>query len=248
MRLLKLKVFLESLTVHLWATHDALMNGLADALDRSREMITAALADARTELVALDARRAELQDLIAQGEAALGDAQQRATGSTLHEALAQVLRENSNEPMTARALADAVNGRSLYRKRDGSPVEVNEVHARTNNYQDLFEKDGSLIRLRQESPVLTNHPDTISVFKDDDMGFFDWLDHHPDGHFINSERHPKPGYLVLHRPACPHIDRDPGRRWTRDYIKICAESRSDLEEWAVGTVGGDVTLCSGCFG
>jgi hypothetical protein len=31
------------------------MNSLADALDRSREMIEAALADARAELAALDA-------------------------------------------------------------------------------------------------------------------------------------------------------------------------------------------------
>jgi len=211
-------------------------------------MVATALADARAELAAIDARRAELQALIARGEAAIGHPRQPASGTaTLHEALAQVLRENGNEPMTARALADAVNGRGLYRKRDGGPVEVNQVHARTNNYQDLFEKDGALTRLRKDPLVLSNRPDTISVFKDDDVGFFDWIDHHPDGHFINSERNPKPSYLVLHRPACPHIDRDPSRHWTKDYIKICSQSRSDLEEWAAGSIGGDVTLCSRCF-
>jgi len=62
------------------------------------------------------------------------------TMMTLHEALAQILRENGNAPMTARALADVVNDRGLYRTRDGSPVEVNQIHARTKNYQDLFEK------------------------------------------------------------------------------------------------------------
>jgi hypothetical protein len=41
-----------------------------------------------------------------------------------------------------RQLADAVNERGLYRKRDGSPVEVNQVHARTSNYEALFEKNG----------------------------------------------------------------------------------------------------------
>jgi hypothetical protein len=56
---------------------------------------------------------------------------------TLHEALAQILRENGNAPTAARALADAVNDRGLYRTRDGSPVEVNQIHARTKNYQDL---------------------------------------------------------------------------------------------------------------
>jgi hypothetical protein len=167
---------------------------------------------------------------------------------TLHQALALVLQEHGNEPMTARALADAVNDRGLYRKKDGSAVEVNQVHARTNNYQDLFEKDGSLIRLRTESPMLANHPQTITVFKDDDRGFFGWLDRHPDGYLINCDRAPKPNYLVLHRPSCPHFDRGPGVRWTKDYIKVCSAERADLEEWAAGTVGGEVTLCSRCFG
>ena len=59
-------------------------------------MIRAALADARAELAALDARRSELEALISQGETALGDAQPAAgkTMMTLHEALAQILREN----------------------------------------------------------------------------------------------------------------------------------------------------------
>jgi hypothetical protein len=174
---------------------------------------------ARAELATLDARRSELEALISQGEAALGDTRPPAgkTMMTLHEALAQILRENGNAPMTARALADAVNDRGLYRTRDGSPVEVNQIHARTKNYQDLFEKDGSLISLKEESPMLTDHPQTITVFRDDDPGFFCWLDDHPDGYFINSERNPKPTYLVLHRPSCPHFDRGPAvlRGWTR---------------------------------
>src|SRR5882757_10004932 len=226
------------------------MSDLADALDRSREMIRAALADARAELAALDARRSELEALVSQGEAALGDARPPAgtTMMTLHEALAQILRENGNAPMTARALADAVNDRGLYRTRDGSPVEVNQIHARTKNYQDLFEKDGSLISLKEESPMLTDHPQTITVFRDDDPGFFRWLDDHQDGYFINSERNPKATYLVLHRPSCSHFDRGPAVHWTRDYIKICSPGRGDLEEWATSAVGGDVTLCRTCFG
>jgi hypothetical protein len=45
-------------------------------------MIKAALADARAELAALDARRSEPEALISQGEAALGDAHQ-AVGQTI---------------------------------------------------------------------------------------------------------------------------------------------------------------------
>lgn len=92
-----------------------------------------------------------------------------------------------------------------------------------------------------------DRPQTISVFRDDDRGFFNWLDGHPDGYFINSERKPRPSYLVLHRPTCPHFTRSP-IHWTRDYIKVCSATRGDLEEWATGTVGGDLTLCRSCFG
>jgi hypothetical protein len=225
------------------------MSHLADALDRSRKMIGDALADARAELADLNARRSELEALIAQGEAALGGAPQAVPepGMTLHRALEQILQENGNTPMTARALADAVTDQGLYRKRDGSAVEVNQVHARTNNYQDLFEKDGARIRLREESPMLANHPPSLTVFQDDDRGFFSWLDDHQDGYFINCERRPKPTYLVLHHHGCPHIDRSTDVHWTKDYIKICSPGRGDLEEWATTTVGGDVTLCRTCF-
>jgi hypothetical protein len=87
-----------------------------------------------------------------------------------------------------------------------------------------------------------------TVFQDDDRGFFSWLDDHPDSYFINSERVPKPAYLVLHRHDCSHFDRGTTVHWTKDYIKICCPDRSGLEEWATGTVGGDVTLCRTCFG
>src|SRR5436190_183406 len=93
--------------------------------------------------------------------------------------------------MIEEALVDARAERELYRKRDGSPVELNQVHARANNYPSLFEKDGAKIRLREESPMLTTHPQSVTVFRDDDDGFFDWLDANPNGYFINSERSPK---------------------------------------------------------
>ena len=92
------------------------------------------------------------------------------------------------------------------------------------------------------------YPKTSEVFKEDDSGFFRWLDGHPDGYFINAERNPKPNYLVLHRPSCPHFDGSPDVHWTMNYIKICSTARSDLVEWAAGEVGGDATLCTSCFG
>jgi len=223
---------------------------LAQALHKSRQMIETALDEARTELAALDSQRAELERLIAQAESALDSPGSHAASPvmTLHEALVLILRENNNEPMTVRQLATAVNERGLYRKRDGSAVEVNQVHARTSNYGSLFEKDGAKIRLREESPMVTAHPPNIQHFRDDDKGFLAWLQDHADGYFINSERNPKPNYLVLHRPSCPHYTGNPALRWTRNYVKFCSRDRSVLEGWAASTIGGEVTLCSSCFG
>lgn len=212
-------------------------------------MITEALAEAREELETLRGREAELERQIAEAEAALGDAPAPAAGQkTLHEALALVLRENGNEWTMARELADVVNTRGLYRKRDGSPLEVNQVHARTNNYSAVFEKDGPMIRLREESPMLATMPQEITLFRDDDDGFFDWLDQNPEAYFVNTERKPNPNYLVLHQPQCPHFKGRKGEHWTKDYVKVCSPGRKELEDWAAGTVGGEVTLCKSCFG
>ena len=93
----------------------------------------------------------------------------------------------------------------------------------------------------------TDLPQALAKFQDDDRGFFHWLDEHPVGYFVNSERIPKPTYLVLHRSSCPHFDRGPVH-WTKDYIKFCSDYRSELEEWARDAIGGDVTLCRTCFG
>jgi hypothetical protein len=106
--------------------------------------------------------------------------------------------------MTVQELTQAVNDRALYSMRDGSRVEVNQVHARTNNYKDVFEKDGSKVRLREESSVLDKLPDQITLFRDNDEQFFACLDEHPTGH-SNCERTPRSSYLVLHQLAGSHF-------------------------------------------
>src|SRR4051812_45124585 len=134
---------------------------LSEALERGREMITEALTQARAELDALRSREAELERQIAEAEAILGDTTATPAGTgrlTLHEALAEVLEASGNSGMTARELADAINERGLYAKRDGSPVEANQVQARVNNYRELFEKDGSLIRVRKGNAMLSAAP------------------------------------------------------------------------------------------
>ena len=126
-------------------------NGLEKVLAESDRMVTDALARAREELSVLNERRAHLEALIAQAEAVQRSVTSSSPGSkrlTLHEAISIVLEEESNRWMTVRELAEVVNARALYRKKDGSHVEANQIHARTKNYEQLFEKDGPNVRLR----------------------------------------------------------------------------------------------------
>jgi repressor of nif and glnA expression len=67
----------------------------------------------------------------------------------LHEAITQVLKEQ-NRPMTARELADEINQRKLYIKRDESNIKTSQIHARVKNYPHLFQKRNGLIGLKEE--------------------------------------------------------------------------------------------------
>ena len=128
------------------------MARLSRVLDGARADIEAGLREAEAELAELDARRAALVALIARATAALGLVHERSAESpprplTLHEAMAQVLREHGSGPLSAREIADAINQRQLYTKRDGSIVEVSQIHARAKNYANQFAKVGSKLRL-----------------------------------------------------------------------------------------------------
>lgn len=65
---------------------------------------------------------------------------------TLHEAIAAVLREGAKTPGE---LADEINRRNLYRRKDGRPLPVNQVSARIGAYGCLFEKKGKMIFLKR---------------------------------------------------------------------------------------------------
>jgi len=124
---------------------------LERALEAGRADIEKGIDEAMLELEACRDRCAELEALIGRAHAALGspgNVLAQTSPMTLHEAIRRVLTDHGNEWMTARSIGDEVNARQIYRKRDGSPVEVNQVHARTNNYSDLFEKADGRIRLK----------------------------------------------------------------------------------------------------
>ncbi len=52
--------------------------------------------------------------------------------------------------MTTKELVTSINTRGLYHKRDGAPVEINQIHARVNNYSHLFEKDARRVRVHEQ--------------------------------------------------------------------------------------------------
>lgn len=124
---------------------------LVKVFEDTRPTIERALAEAEEELSELNQRRAELEALIARARSVLADDQRPATPAptqrlTLHEAMERVLDEHHNRWMTVHELADAINQQQLYEKRDRSPVEPSQIHARANKYPARFEKDGPRVR------------------------------------------------------------------------------------------------------
>lgn len=130
------------------------MDRLKDALGRHTSEIEAGLQEAYTERDELRVRERALTELIERAEASLGS-QKRQGRLTLHEAMAEILRDGGNQWMHTRELATEVNRRLLYQKRDGSPVESNQIHARAKNYSHLFEKESQRVRLRTEDETDT---------------------------------------------------------------------------------------------
>jgi hypothetical protein len=84
-------------------------------------------------------------------------------------------------------------------------------------------------------------------FVDDDRGYLDWVDHHPDSFVINTGRTPSAAYLMLHRASCGTITGEPARgtTFTGEYAKVCGE-RNELEEFACH-LGGHAQPCGLCL-
>jgi len=57
----------------------------------------------------------------------------------LHEAMQIVLSEQPGRMMRAVDLAEEIYSRGLYRKKDGTKAKANQIRARSEKYEDLFE-------------------------------------------------------------------------------------------------------------
>lgn len=81
-------------------------------------------------------------------ETSLGSSRGASGRLTLHAELHRILCDPGNRWMTTAELADAVNVAAPYCKKDGTPVTPFQIHGRTKNYAELFERDGSHVRAR----------------------------------------------------------------------------------------------------
>jgi hypothetical protein len=147
---------------------------VVDALKRlreeQREKVEAGIAEAQQELVALEKRRQELEELIAGARAWLGEDEvgelepetqgERRVGYTLHEAMELVLREHP-EGMRAPDLARMIDSRRLYKGREGKAAGPHQIHARVYNYPKLFTRENRLILAERSLPRVRENLDKL---------------------------------------------------------------------------------------
>jgi hypothetical protein len=119
----------------------------ADELRGDLDQASEALRRARAEVVELEKRVASLEALLdLVDEPVIEPA--GPSGLTLHDAMVEVLKNNAVGMMRAGDLAAEINRQRLYRMRDGRPVEPQQIHARVGHYPQLFDKEGTYIKLR----------------------------------------------------------------------------------------------------
>lgn len=76
---------------------------------------------------------------------------------TLHEEIRDILLSHGRE-MTTSDLAQEVNCRGNYHKKDGSAVMSSQVHARTKNYKRLFTRQGPIVGLLEWNASVHHQP------------------------------------------------------------------------------------------
>jgi len=71
---------------------------------------------------------------------------------TLHESIELILQE-SGRSMTSREIADIINKRKLYIRRDGNAVSASQITSRVGNYEQIFTKEYGKIKLLKDDLV-----------------------------------------------------------------------------------------------
>jgi len=101
--------------------------------------------------------------------------------------------------------------------------------------------------MRGRDPIDEEKLRTMVVFVDNDQGYLLWLAGHPNGYVINSHRHPRPSYLVLHRATCHTINgvAHPHGALT-SYPKTCFLTRQAALAWVPQEWAGSLWECGHC--
>jgi hypothetical protein len=109
------------------------------------------LGDARRQLEASSENANELQLNIANLEflVSLVWPSEEPPKLTLHEAMKVVLEVQPGKVMRVSQLADEINTKHLYTRRDHKPIEPRQLEARAHQYPDMLERSGGFIRLVQ---------------------------------------------------------------------------------------------------
>jgi hypothetical protein len=85
------------------------------------------------------------------------------------------------------------------------------------------------------------------IFIDEDEAYLAWLAAHRRGFVVNSHHPPTSRYLMLHRAGCADIAASKKHGWTTGpYIKLCAGTVRELEDWARRDVRGALRVCPRC--
>jgi len=71
---------------------------------------------------------------------------------TLHAAIEKLLRE-TGRPLTTLEIADRLNANNWYQKKDNSKITGFQIHGRTRNYPQLFNRNETTVSLTGQEPT-----------------------------------------------------------------------------------------------
>jgi hypothetical protein len=98
-------------------------------------------------------------------------------------------------------------------------------------------------------PMTLGRANIMRIFEDDDVSYLAWVEGNRHVYVVNTCHKPDPRYLILHQANCYTILGRPARgdRWTTgEFMKACARTRTDLDQWARRVAGSELQLCGLC--
>lgn len=85
---------------------------------------------------------------------------------TLHEAIIKVLNESNKSSLTTSEIAEILNVKKYYAKKDKSVITAYQIHGRTKNYKDIFLRSGNNVSLISKNYNLNkNQIEKLSLIK-----------------------------------------------------------------------------------